>query len=293
MSAHKRVLVTGANGQLAQAIVRFAPSDSDCSALSRAQLDIADSESVQSVFDSFKPDLVINGAAYNLVDKAEGEGREDALRVNALGVGVLAEACKKRDVPLVHFSTDFVFDGESSSPYDEADCTRPLGVYAASKLCGENIALATSARNYAIRVTRVFGPIEHGGSTQKPAGNFPLLMLKLGRERARVRVVNDQIGSPSHTHDLARGVWELLEKAPGGLYHLSNAGEVSFADYAREIFRLANVSCEVEGISTEEYGAWAQRPKYSSLNNDKAHSLGVTPLRHWNDALREFIESLS
>ena len=288
----QRVLVTGANGQLSQAIVRFAPSETQCSALSRAQLDIASREDVARVFDDFKPDIVINGAAYNLVDKAEGEGLNEALRVNALGVGVLAQACRENNARLVHFSTDFVFNGAKSSPYDEADLTRPLGVYAASKLCGENIALASSTRNLAIRVCRVFGPIEHGGSTQKPAGNFPLLMLKLGRERDKVRVVNDQIGAPSHTHDLAHGVWQLLEKSSGGLYHLSNAGEVSFADYAREIFELANVNCEVEGISTEEYNAPAHRPKYSSLNCDKAYAAGVQPLRHWRDALKEFIESL-
>lgn len=284
--------MTGANGQLAQAIVRLAPSETECSALSRAYLDIASRDDVARILGEVRPDIVINGAAYNLVDKAEGEGMDDALRVNALGVAVLAEACKNRDIPLVHFSTDFVFDGEKTSPYTEDDMTRPLGVYAASKLCGENIALATSTRNYAIRVTRVYGPIEHGGNTQKPAGNFPLLMLKLGRERDRVRVVNDQIGSPSHTHDLARGMWELIEKAPGGLYHLANVGEVSFADYAREIFKLADVSCEVESISSEEYGASAKRPLYSTLSSEKAYGCGVKPLRHWHDALSEFIKSL-
>ena len=288
----QRVLVTGANGQLAQAIVRFSPSHLDCSALSRAHLDIANREDVKRAFDELKPDIVINGAAYNLVDKAESEGLEDALRVNAFGVGILAQECKIHDVRLVHFSTDFVFDGESEKPYTEDDATRPLGVYAASKLAGENIALTSSTRNLAIRVCRVFGPIEHGGNTQKPAGNFPLLMLKLAQSRDKVRVVDDQIGAPSHTHDLARGVWELLEKSDGGLYHLSNAGEVSFADYAREIFKLAKVKCEVEGISTEAYGAPAKRPKYSSLNCDKAYATGVQPLRHWRETLREFVESL-
>src|SRR4028119_470334 len=151
MTNTKRVLVTGANGQLAQAIVRLSPSKTECSALSRAQPAIASREDVARIFDEVRPDIVINGAAYNLVDKAESEGMDDALRVNALGVAVLAEACKSSDIPLVHFSTDFVFDGEKTSPYTEADMTRPLGVYAASKLCGENIALATSTRKYAMR----------------------------------------------------------------------------------------------------------------------------------------------
>ncbi len=291
MTTFNRVLVTGANGQLAQAILRFAPEKSDCIGLTRTQLDICDREHVARVFDEVKPNLVINGAAYNLVDKAESDGQGDALRVNAQGVAALAEACKKADVPLVHFSTDFVFDGEKRTPYTETDCPRPLGVYAASKLAGEHIALSSSTRNLAIRVCRVFGPLEHGGSTQKPAGNFPLLMMKLGRERDKLRVVNDQIGTPSHTHDLAKALWQLVQNEQAGLFHLSNAGEVAFDEYAREVFRLANINCEVESISSQEYGAPARRPLYSTLSNDKAHSVGVTPLRHWKDALREFVES--
>jgi dTDP-4-dehydrorhamnose reductase len=116
-------------------------------------------------------------------------------------------------------------------------------------------------------------------------------MLKLGRERGRVRVVNDQIGSPTYTPDLARATWELTRKAPGGLFHLSNAGEVSFADYAQEIFELAGVACEIERVSSAEYGAPAKRPLYSTLSNAKAHGVGVTPLRHWREALGEFLSA--
>ena len=292
MTTFNRVLVTGANGQLAQAILRFSPVESSCIGLTRAQLDIADRDAIGRIFDDIQPDLVINGAAYNLVDKAETDGQGDAFRVNAQGVAALAEACKKQDIPLVHFSTDFVFDGKKRTPYTERDCPRPMGVYAASKLAGEQIALTSSTRNLAIRVCRVYGPIEHGGSTQKPAGNFPLLMMKLGRERDKLRVVNDQVGTPSHTHDLSKAIWQLIKNEQAGLFHLSNAGEVAFDEYAREVFRLASISCEVESISSEEYGAPAKRPLYSTLNNDKAHSSGVTPLRHWKDALREFVESV-
>ncbi|RYG68640.1 NAD(P)-dependent oxidoreductase, partial [bacterium] len=202
---------------------------------------------------------------------------------------VLAAACREVGAPLVHFSTDFVLDGHSDKPYAEDDKTGPLGVYGASKLCGENVVLAASPRNFAIRVCRLFGPI--GGPTQKPAGNFPLLMLKLARERGKVRVVDDQVGSPSYTPDLARGVWELLQKAEGGLFHLSNEGEVSFADYAQEIFDVAGVECEIERISTAAYGAPAPRPLYSTLSNAKAHAAGMTPLRHYREALVEFLQS--
>lgn len=299
MPAHRYriALIAGAQGQLARAIAAVAPAGTECIGLERSRLNIVAEGSAEAALREVQPDLVINGAAYNLVDKAESEGMADAIAVNALGVARLAAACRAADVPLVHFSTDFVFDGEKTTPYTEADCTRPLGVYAASKLAGENMALAASPRNFAIRVCRLFGPVETepapGGTSQrKPAGNFPLLMLRLGRERESVRVVSDQVGSPSYTPDLAVAVWQLLQHSNGGLYHLSNAGEVSFAEYTRTIFELSGLECRVEPVTSAEYGAAARRPLYSTLSNDKAHAAGVTPLRPWREALAEFVRSL-
>lgn len=284
----RKALVAGAHGNLARALIAAAPADCEVVPLARAALDITDSLAVARVLDEIAPDLVINGAAYNLVDKAQSEP-EAALRLNALGPALLAHECARRGAVLIHFSSDFVFDGAKQTPYTETDAARPLGVYGASKLAGENIVLAASPRHFAIRVCRLFGPVESGVITQKPAGNFPLLMLKLARERHSVRVVNDQIGSPSYTPDLARAVWQLLQNSEGGLFQLSNAGEISFADYARTIFEMAKVKCEVEGVSSEEYGATARRPRYSTLSNAKAHACGVTPLRPWHEALEEFL----
>lgn len=283
----RKVLITGAQGQLARSLAAQAPPDTRIVALGRAALDICDADAVRAALETHRPDAVFNGAAYNLVDKAEGEGARTALEINALGPAVLAAACRDTGAQLVHFSTDFVFDGRKTSPYRETDLTAPLGVYGASKLCGENVVLAASPRHFAVRVCRLFGPID--GQTQKPGGNFPLLMVKLGRERSSVRVVNDQIGAPTYTPDLARGLWQLLERAEGGLFHLSNAGEISFADYAREIFQIAGVECEVEGVSSAEYGAPAARPLYSTLSNAKAQDIGVEALRPWREALREFL----
>lgn len=286
-----RVLITGAGGQLAQALMNAAPQAATCIGVSRAELDICDEVATQRVLENARPTLVINGAAYNLVDKAEGEGATAALDINAIGVANLAKTCRDLSVPLLHFSTDFVFDGQKSTPYIETDATRPLSIYGASKLAGENIALLASPHNVVVRVCRLFGPVAAGGagSERKPAGNFPSLMLRLARERGKVCVVNDQIGNPSYTPDLARAVWQLVEKADGGLFHLCSAGEVAFDEYARTVFELAGVSCEVESLSSDEYGAAAQRPKYSVLDNSKAHRHGVTPLRHWKDALREYL----
>lgn len=289
MNSYPKVLVTGANGQLSRALMRSAPEQTQCVGVTRQELDIADDCAVWETLEAHKPDLVFNGAAYNLVDKAESEGQEDTLRVNALGPARLAKACREMDIPLVHFSTDFVFDGHKREPYLETDAARPLGVYGASKLAGENIVLAAHARNCAIRVCRLYGPIPAESSTQKPGGNFPLLMLKLGGERESVRVVNDQVGTPTYTPDLASAVWQLVHNADGGLFQLSNDGEVAFDEYARTVFEIAGVECRVDGVSSEEYNAPARRPKYSTMSNQKAHNAGVVPLRHWRTALEEFL----
>ncbi len=290
-SRFAKALVVGANGQLAQSIMRNAPIGVQCVPLTRNELNIADEMAVYRVLEEHQPDCVINGAAYNLVDKAEGDGAAGAIEINTLGVANLARACRDANVPLVHFSTDYVFNGQKQTPYVETDATGPLSIYAASKLAGENITLACSPNNFAIRVCRLFGPThaDGAGSLKKPSGNFPLLMLRLAREHGKVRVVNDQIGTPTYTPDLARGVWQLIENASGGLFHLSNGGEVAFDEYSRAIFEIAGVECEVEGITTQEYGAAAARPLYSTLSNDKAHLAGVVPLRHWKEALREFL----
>lgn len=301
MKPFSKVLLAGANGQLAQALIATAPPHVECIALSRAQLDVTDRNAVEQTIELHQPDIVINGAAYNLVDRAENEGARDALEINALGAAHLAQACRDKSTSLVHFSTDFVFDGRKSSPYKEEESTGPLGVYAASKLAGENIVLALSPRNVVVRVSRLFGPATFASESfaasestfRKPAGSFPLAMLKLAQTRDTLRVVNDQIGSPTYTPDLARGVWQLLENTEGGLFHLSNAGEVAFDEYARVVFELAGINCEVIGVTSEEYGAAARRPKYSTLCNDKAQKAGVPPLRHWKEALREFIKSLN
>lgn len=289
MNHPSKVLVTGANGQLARALIQFAPEQTECIGVTRHDLDIADDCAVWETLEAQKPDMVFNGAAYNLVDKAESDGQEDALRVNALGPARLAKACREMDIPLVHFSTDFVFDGHKTEPYQETDAARPLGVYGASKLAGENIVLAASPKHFAIRVCRLYGPIPADSATQKPAGNFPLLMLKLAGERESVRVVNDQVGTPTYTPDLARAVWQLVQKTDGGLFHLSNAGEVAFDEYARAVFEIAGASCRVDGVTSEEYHAPARRPKYSTMSNQKAHGFGVAPLRHWRAALEEFL----
>lgn len=291
----RKVLVLGARGQLAGAIARAAPLSVEVVPLERAELDVCDDASIRAALERHRPDLVWNGAAYNAVDKAQlSEGARDAIQINALAPALLALACRDFETQLVHFSTDFVFDGRKSSPYVEDDATNPLSIYGASKLGGERAVLSASPHHIVVRVERLFGPVvENGsGSAAKPGGNFPLLMLRLGKERGRVRVVDDQIGTPTFTPDLARALWQLVQRSDGGLFQLSNAGETSFADYAERVFGLANVACPVERVSSEEYGAPAARPAYSTMSNGKAHSVGVEPLRAWDAALDEFLRTL-
>jgi len=290
----RKALIFGARGQLAGALRRMAPDSVEVVALERSEADICDDASIRAALELHQPDLVWNGAAFNAVDKAQAsEGARAAMEINALGPTLLALACRDFDVPLVHFSTDFVFDGRGNSPLGEDDTPNPLSIYGVSKLAGERAVLAASPRHFAVRVERLFGPVEDapssGGGAAKPGGNFPLLMLRLGRERDTVRVVDDQIAAPSYNPDLARASWQLVERAQGGLFHLSNAGEVSFAEYAGRVFQLAGVPCQVERVSSEEYGAPAPRPAYSTFSNERAHAAGVEPLRSWDAALREFL----
>jgi dTDP-4-dehydrorhamnose reductase len=285
-----RALIVGSAGKLATALLQCAPPDTHCIGRTHAQLDIADATALDRAIAEVEPALVINGSAYNFVDRAESDGMDDCVRVNVLGVGRLAQACRKAGVPLLHFSTDYVFDGHKRAPYVEDDTPNPLGVYAATKLAGENLTLAASGANYVVRVCRLFGPAAPG---DRPVGNFPALMLQLARERGRVRVVDDQLGSPSYTPDVARAVWQLIDCGAPGLYHLCNAGEVTFADYAREIFRVAGIDCKVDAVSSDVYGAPARRPLYSTLDCGKAYSAGVTPLRHWSEALAAHLSSQS
>ncbi len=290
----RRALIAGGDGQLSRALAAAAPADVECLLLSRAQLDVTSQQSIEQALQAHEPQLVFNGAAYNLVDKAQGDGLEANWRLNALGPSLLARACAEHNTPLVHFSTDFVFDGSSREPYREEDAARPLSFYGSAKLGGENAVLSASERHLAIRVSRLFGPVFSAEAGGKPAGNFPLLMLKLGRERESLRVVNDQVGAPSYTPDLARGVWQLVENAPGGLFQLSNEGEVAFDEYARAILEIGGATaCRVEGISTEAYGAAAARPRYSTMSNAKSYAHGVARMRPWRDALEEFLRSLN
>ena len=284
-----KVLITGANGQLGYALQKTAPAVMGIEnsllqliPVTRAGFDLAQPESLLTTLDSYQPDAVINAAAYTAVDKAEGAS-EQAQCVNATAVGVIAQWCQKQSVPLIQISTDFVFDGKQSSPYEPNSNTNPLGVYAQTKRAGELAALENCSTSYIVRTGWVY--CEHGA-------NFVKTMLRLGKERETLGVVADQVGTPTYAINLAQVVWQLLAQRPEQkIFHFSDAGVASWYDFAVAIFAEAKLqgllekAPHVKPITTDDYPTPAQRPAYSVLDKQLTWgSLGITPC-HWQGAL--------
>ena len=287
MSA-SRALVLGAAGQLGRACMDCAPEAIATQGFSRASCDVTDDVALRRVMDEVDPHIVINAAAYTAVDAAE-EDRDMAEAVNADAPAMLSAICTQRGARLVHLSTDCVFDGRSPWPYVPDSDPAPLGVYGASKWRGEQAVLAGDARHVVVRTSWVYGP---GGR------NFVLTMLRLMREQGTVRVVNDQIGSPTSTQGLAKICWLLAERDDvRGVYHWSDKGAISWYDFACGIHHealalgLLSAPASVEPIPTTAFPTKAQRPAYSVLDaSDTCRALGVAQ-RPWRDALLDMLRS--
>jgi len=282
-----KVAVFGAAGQLGNELVReLAARGHFVQGFDRAQVDITDAGQVERAVAQLKPDLVINAAAYNQVDVAEREPLA-AYLVNALAVRHLAVACRQWDIRLVHFSTDYVFDGKANRPYIEEDPTHPLSAYAVSKLAGELYAQAYLDAPLIIRTSGVYGP--RGRHTAR--GNFIELMLRLAAEDRPIRVVEDHIASPTYAPALAARTADLIERGASGLFHLGGGTPISWFDYAAMIFRVAGVSARLQPTNEREYRTAARRPKYSALSNRKAEALGIAPMPPLEQAIRQYLDS--
>ncbi len=281
-----RYLVIGAGGQLGQELVLRLRGD--VVATGRDRADLTDTESLLRTLESVQPDIVVNCAAYNLVDRSETEPAQ-AFSVNAIGVGELARLCGARDCVFVHFSTDYVFglDATRSTPYIETDAPGPLSVYGTSKLAGESLARAYCPRCYVIRSSGLYGVRGSGGK----GGNFVETMLRLGASSAPIRVVTDEICTPTYTADLADATVTLLAAGPPGLYHITNSGRCSRFEFASEIFRFAGMKVDLQPITSLEFGARARRPAYAVLENSALERVGVPRLRPWRDALAAYMSS--
>ena len=282
-------MVIGATGQLGSDLVRTFDQPGELVALSTRDVDILDPARTRSILEALQPTCVINTAAYNLVDRAEDDGRS-AFALNAEAVGTLAAVCQAAGARLVHFSTDYVFDGVKRTPYLETDSPQPVSVYGESKLAGERLALERCERSAIFRVCGLFGL---AGSLGKGKGNFVETMLRLAREGRPLRVVSDQVLCPSYTLDLARKVWKVLPKVAHPIYHLTNAGQVSWYEFARRALELAGLTADLTPVTAAEYGARARRPAYSVLAHAHLAALGEDDLRPWDAALPAYVAERS
>lgn len=290
-----RILLVGAGGQLGSELSQTLQCQGEVIAVSRAELDLTQSDAIRQMVQSVAPKMIVNAAAYTAVDQAETD-ENTAKAVNAIAPTILAEESQKLGATLIHISTDYVFNGRKNTPYLETDMPEPLGIYGQTKLMGEDGIRQSCDRHIIIRTAWVYGA--HG------KGNFVKTMLRLGAEREELGVVVDQVGSPTWTKDLANATTELVQRSQTsdhvlGLYHYANSGVISWYDFAIAIFEEARtigfpVAIQrIMPITTAEYPLPAQRPAYSSLSNRRiADTLGTTP-PHWRTSLRAMLAELS
>lgn len=280
MAGAMKILVTGANGQLGRELMELqAPRDMEIIGFGREKLDITDLAQCRNVIQTYKPDAVIHCAAYTKVDQAESEP-DEAYRVNAYGTRNAALAAVEIGAKFVYVSTDYVFDGQSDRPYREYDRTDPQTVYGRSKLAGEQLVQSLSSWYFIVRTSWVFG---------KYGSNFVNTMLKLAEERDKLKVVHDQVGSPTYTLDLAQFLLELVRTDYYGIYHASNSGICSWYEFAKAIFEERGLNVQVEPCTTAEFPRPAPRPAFSVLDHGAIRAHGFQPLRPWRDALREYL----
>ncbi|MEL6690522.1 MAG: dTDP-4-dehydrorhamnose reductase [Pseudomonadota bacterium] len=277
------LLVFGKNGQVAQELAKRAP---DAEFLDRSEADLADPASCAAAITSRKPSAVINAAAYTAVDQAESE-EGLATRVNGEAPSAMAAACAALDVPLVHISTDYVFDGAGTAPWNTGDDTGPLGAYGRSKLAGEQGITKAGGRFVILRTSWVFSA--HGG-------NFVKTMLRLGAERDALNIVDDQIGGPTSAADVAEACLtiakDLEDGSKSGIYHFAGAPDVSWSDFAREIFAQAGLSCAVNDIPSSDYPTPAPRPKNSRLDCSATEADFGIRRPDWRAALSDILKEL-
>jgi len=282
---NRRAVVFGAFGQLGVELVReLKMREYHVAGWDRDQVDVTDAAAVERALARSDAEVVLNAAAYNQVDVAEKEPQA-AFLVNGLAVRNLALACRQIDARLVHFSTDYVFDGRARHPYAEDDPTHPLSAYAVSKLAGELYAQAYLDRAVVVRTSGVFGP---GGLTTA-RGNFVELMLRLAGTGQSIRVVEDHVASPTYAPLLAARTVDLVDRGLAGVFHIGGGIPISWFQFARTIFELAGLQPLLLATSEREYRTAAQRPKYSALSNAKIERLGLAPMPPLREVLGRYL----
>ena len=289
-----RVLITGALGQVGQELMLSAPASWQVSGFGSKELDISDAQKVLDTVQQLQPQLIINAAAYTAVDQAESD-QSRAYAVNQHGAHNLAQAAQSVDCPLLHISTDYVFDGQHNQPYTEHDTAAPNSVYGDSKWQGEQAITTICRKHIILRTSWVFGL--HGN-------NFVKTMLRLGRERDALSIVSDQVGGPTSARSIAQALWQIAQQyqssgdGPWGTYHFSGAPTCSWYDFAEEIFaqaaalQLITKVPELKPINTHDYPTPAQRPAYSVLDNTKLNEHLNIMQSHWKTELALMLQAL-
>lgn len=297
MSIWPRVLITGADGQVGRALVQSFAGSAEVIGCNRSSLDLANADQIREKVRAVAPDIIVNAGAYTAVDRAESE-RDLAFAINGRAPGILAEEAQRASALLIHYSTDYVFNGSKQGPWVEDDATDPLSVYGASKLAGEEAIRSVGGRHLIFRTSWVYAP---------EGKNFVLTMLRLGRERDSLNVVDDQIGAPTTAAELARATQVIaagiLEKkfataaSWSGVYHMTCSGSVSWCGFARAIFgRASNLldgkAPTVNPIATSDYPTPAKRPQNSVLSNEKLKNTFNVHLAPWQSALDEVLAAI-
>lgn len=284
--SNNTILVTGSNGQLGSELkeLAFSYPQFHFVFLDRPELPINDKIAVEKTFSEHQPAYLINCAAYTAVDKAEIE-KELTYDINGTAVGILASASKQHGTKLIHISTDYVFNGNASTPLKETDEIEPINIYGASKLMGERLAFENNPGSVVIRTSWVYSCYGR---------NFVKTMIRLMNEKESIGVVNDQIGSPTYAADLAEAIMQIIGsgKWQPGIYNYSNEGAISWFDFANEIKRLIQSECKINALTTEQFPTPAKRPKYAVLDKAKIQQTFSIKLKDWKESLTTCVEKL-
>ncbi|WP_419881712.1 dTDP-4-dehydrorhamnose reductase [Peribacillus sp. B-H-3] len=279
-----KILVTGYTGQLGYDVVHHGLQlGLNMVGIGSKDLDITNKEAVSQYVKKVKPDAIIHCAAFTAVDKAEDD-KDTCQHVNVDGTNNLVEVAKEINAVFMYISTDYVFSGEGEAPLKETDEPRPIGQYGRTKFQGEEVVKQLSDKWFIVRISWVFGI---------NGNNFVKTLLRLAETRNELNVVGDQFGSPTYTSDLAKLLIDMINTDKYGIYHASNEGFCSWADFAQEIFRKANIQVKVNSISTEEYPTRAVRPKNSRMSKQKLMDNGFNPLPRWQDAVERYLKKLT
>ena len=278
-----KIAIIGADGQLGSDLVRRLKADA-LLPLYFPEFDVTKPEPARRTLAAWGPDCVINTAAYHRVDECEIHP-DKTFAVNAIAVRVLAVICRELGYPLVHFSTDYVFDGAKGAPYVEEDAPNPLSVYAVSKLAGEILVRNGWERHFLVRTCGLYG---ESGCLEKGM-NFVDRVIDLARRGEPLRVVDDQRATPTSTRELAAAIDELIRTSAYGLYHLTSEGDCTWYEFAGDVLAQAGLEADLSPVCSREFGARARRPAYSVLENKRAKALGLTPFSPWKDALRNYL----